>query len=215
MRRHLLTRAKKLETETFRVAEWLHDRAKSLLKPHQDVQSDQTKDTAPAAGAEGVDGHEAPPQQATPHPKPLHRRDVVLFALSPDGSYAGHYTLDQLATERRGKDEASLPSGLVGKILIVDARVGGLSDGVLDSKRGDDFPTADTDKDWSQNAGFRVQLGWPQPKITPANRTIGITRMISFSAQIATAMRQSGLSSSITGAPYSRKMLVLLPGPRS
>jgi CRISPR-associated endonuclease/helicase Cas3 len=147
--------SEKLATETYRVADWLQDRAKALLKPQQDVRGEQTADAVLAAGTDDVDGHEAAMQPATPRVELF--RDVVLFALSPDGSYAARYTLGGLAAERKGKEKEDFVSGFVGKILIVDSRIGGLNDGVLDSKWGDRFPTADTDKEWSEDAGFRVR----------------------------------------------------------
>jgi CRISPR-associated endonuclease/helicase Cas3 len=149
--------SEKLETETYRVADWLQDRAKALLKPQQDVRGEETADTVLPAGTDDVDAREAATQPATPQAKPLHSPDVVLFVLLPDGSYAARYTLGQLAAERKGRAKEDFVSGLVGKILIVDARLGGLNCGVLDSKSGDGFPTADTDKGWREHAGFRVR----------------------------------------------------------
>ena len=149
--------SEKLETETYRVADWLQDRAKALLKPQQDVDGEQTVDAVPPDGTDDVDAREAATQPATPQTKPLHSCDVVLFVLLPDGSYAAHYTLGRLAAERKGKEKENFISGFVGKILIVDARIGGLNNGVLDSKKGDGFPVADTDKGWSEDAGFRVR----------------------------------------------------------
>jgi CRISPR-associated endonuclease/helicase Cas3 len=150
--------SEKLETETYRVADWLQDRAKTLLKPQQDVHGDQTADAVLASGKDDVDGREAAAQPSTPHAKPLHSRDIVLFALSPNGSYATRYTLGRLAAERKGNEKEDFVSGLVGKILIVDARFGGLNSGMLDSKKGGGVPTADTDQGWSEDAGFRVRL---------------------------------------------------------
>ncbi len=147
--------SEKLETETYRVADWLQGRAEALFKPQQDVRGEQPADAVLAA--DEADGREAAAPPATLQAKPLHSLDVVLFVLLPDGSYAARYTLGQLAAERKGKAKEDFVSGLVGKILIVDARLGGLNGGVLDSKSGDGFPTADTDKGWSEHAGFRVR----------------------------------------------------------
>ena len=150
--------SEKLETESYRVADWLQDRAKAVLKPQQDVRGEETADAVLPAGTDDVDVREAATQTATPQVKPLHSPDVVLFVLLPDGSYATRYTLGQLAAERKGKAKEDFVSGLVGKILIVDSRIEGLNDGVLASKGGGGFPTADTDKGWSEDAGFRVRL---------------------------------------------------------
>jgi CRISPR-associated endonuclease/helicase Cas3 len=149
--------SEKLETETYRVADWLQDRAKALLTRQQDVQDEQTVDAVLPTGTDVIDAREDATQPAAPQATPLHSRDVVLFVLLPDGNYAARYTLGQLAAERKGKEKENFISGLVGKILIVDARIGGLNEGVLDSKKGDGFPTADTDKGWSEDAWFRVR----------------------------------------------------------
>ncbi len=154
--------SEKLETETYRVADWLQACAKTVLKPQQDVRAEETADAVLPVGTNDVDVREAATQPATPQAKPLHSRDVVLFVLLPDGSYVTHSTLGWLAAERNGKVKDDFVSGLVGKILFVDARFGGLNDGVLDSRRGSGFPTADTDKSWSEDAGFRVRLATPE-----------------------------------------------------
>lgn len=154
--------SEKLETEAYRVADWLQDRAKALLKPQQDVRGGQTADAVLAAGTDAVEWREDATQPATPQAKPLHGRDVVLFALLPDGSYTARYTLSRLAAERKGEEKEDFVNGFVEKIIIVDARIGGLNDGVLDSKRGDGFPTADTDRGWSEDAGFRVRRAAPE-----------------------------------------------------
>jgi CRISPR-associated endonuclease/helicase Cas3 len=150
--------SEKLETEAYRGADWLQDRAKAVLKPQQDVRGEETADTVLPSGTDDVDAPEAATRPATPQAKPLHSPDVVLFVLLRDGSYAARYTLGQLAAERKGKAKEDFVRGLVGKILIVDSRIGGLNDGVLASKGGGGFPTADTDKGWSEDAGFRVRL---------------------------------------------------------
>lgn len=151
--------SEKLETETLRVADWLQARAKVLLNPKEERgRGEETADAVLPTGTDDVDVREAPTQPATPQVKPWDRRDVILFVLCPDGSYATRCTLGQLAEERKDKKKKEhFVSSLVGKILIVDARFGGLKDGVLDSKRGEGFPTADTDKGWSEDVGFRVR----------------------------------------------------------
>ncbi|HTV30502.1 MAG TPA: type I-U CRISPR-associated helicase/endonuclease Cas3 [Xanthobacteraceae bacterium] len=154
--------SEKLETETYRVVDWLQDRAKALLTLQQDVAGEQTVDAVIPAGTDGVDASEAAMQPAARQAAPLHSRDIVLFVLLPNGDYAARYTLGQLAAERKGKAKEDFVSGLVGKILIVDSRIGGLNDGVLTSKGGGGFPTADTDKGWSEDAGFRVRLAAPE-----------------------------------------------------
>ena len=147
--------SEKLETESYRVADWLQNRARALLKPQQTVHGEQTVDAVPPDGTDDADARELATQLAKPQTKALHGQDVVLLVLLPDGSYAAHYTLSSLAAERKEKED--FVGGFIGKILIVDARVGGLNNGVLDSKRNDVVPTADTYKGWSEDVGFRVR----------------------------------------------------------
>jgi len=149
--------SEKLETEAYRVADWLQDRAKALLKPQQNVRGQQTADTVLSAETDDIDSSKAAARPATPQAKPLHSRDVVLFVFLPDGSYEACYMLGRLAGERKGRENEDFISGLVGKILIVDSRIGGLANGLLDGNSGDGFPTADTDEAWSNDTGFRVR----------------------------------------------------------
>jgi len=120
--------SEKLETETYRVAEWLHNRADTVLQrksPKENVE--------------------------------LQRDDIVLLILSPSAEYERHLTLGDLARDRKGRTKDEFHDTLVAKILVVDARFGGLKDGMLDGKEDNGFPTADTSDDWSKEADFRVR----------------------------------------------------------
>jgi CRISPR-associated endonuclease/helicase Cas3 len=116
--------SEKLETETYRLAQWLHDRATALPD--------------------------------------LQRDTVVLFALSPNGEYERHFTLHELAQDFKGRVKDDLHRKLVGRLLIVDSRFGGLKDGLLETDEPDEgLETADATKDWSRDAGFRVRRATP------------------------------------------------------
>ncbi len=152
-----LHESEKLETETYRVAEWLHGRAADALLrrklPKENVEADNL-DELPADEA---DGSAAPPQPI----RGLRRDDIVALILSSSTEYEGYLTLDKLAQDRKGKAKEELYDKIVGKILIVDARFAGLKGGMLDSKETSDFQTADATDDWSKEVGFRVQRVTP------------------------------------------------------
>jgi CRISPR-associated endonuclease/helicase Cas3 len=113
-----------LETETFRVVEWIAARAES-------VYNEQAK------------------QHTTTDQRHLSEEDVVAFALAPDGGLRESLTLGKLkppedtAAAKKQRDELS--KLLAGATLIVDARLGGLKDGLLDEKQVGSAPTADGD----------------------------------------------------------------------
>jgi CRISPR-associated endonuclease/helicase Cas3 len=146
--------SEKLETETFRVASWLQERADLLLQRRPLKRSTGSADAEESA-ADGADAGEA---ATVPRWKgELQRNDIVVLILSPSAEYERHLTLGDLAQERKGKVK-ELDDALAEKILVVDARFGGLTDGVLKGKGEDGFPTADACDKWSRKTGFRVRL---------------------------------------------------------
>ena len=86
----------------------------------------------------------------------LRRDDIVASILSPSGEYERYLTLGGLAQERKSKAKDEFQDELVGKILVVDARFGGLKDGLLD-EAAMDSPTADGSDEWGKQAGFRMR----------------------------------------------------------
>jgi CRISPR-associated endonuclease/helicase Cas3 len=155
--------SEKLETETHRVVEWLQSRASSLLgreEPASEEQAegeDSDSETLATDDAEtGVAEAHSPASQE----KRLRCNDLVALVLASDGGYATHYSLGVLAQERKGNKKDDFHRGLVGKILVVDARFGGLEDGLLKDKGNERPPTADASDDWSREAGFRVRFSY-------------------------------------------------------
>ncbi len=120
-----------LETETFRVVEWISARADSVRKQRT---------------AQGDAGNE----------RPLRDQDVVAFALDPDGRLGKAFTLAELVAP---EDKEELESRLKGARLVVDARLGGLKDGLLDSHAAIAPRTADDGQTWLGEGvvGFRVR----------------------------------------------------------
>jgi CRISPR-associated endonuclease/helicase Cas3 len=95
----------------------------------------------------------------------LKRGDIAVLILSPGGTFERHGTLGELAQERKGKAKDDFQEALVGKVVVVDARLGGLKDGLLASGSDDIAKVADFFPDggeeearrWSTQAGFRVR----------------------------------------------------------
>jgi len=141
-----------LETETYRVAEWLHHRANVILK--------RKSPDAPALAAKGeaqsVDSESAT-SASLQHVEKLREDDIVALILSPSAEYKDHLTLKDIAEERKGEALQKFLEKLSQKIVVLDARFGGLKDGMLDSESDDLFPTADTDEAWSKEVEFRVR----------------------------------------------------------
>lgn len=119
-----------LEAETFRVADWVFARVKKTGKEQADQNS--------------------PEQEVR-----LCDEDVVAFVLDPDGTLRKTFTLEALKS-LQDKDE--FKNTLGGATLIVDARLGGLKDGLLDDKADDPPPTADGSEWLGEGVvGFRVR----------------------------------------------------------
>jgi CRISPR-associated endonuclease/helicase Cas3 len=123
-----------LETETFRVVEWLAARAESVREQQaeQDVATDAAR---------------------------LGREDVVAFALASDGHLRRSFTVDDLAAPADKNNKKGVEEVLKGGTLIVDARLGGLKDGLLDDTEPALPRTADDGQEWLGEGvvGFRVR----------------------------------------------------------
>jgi len=122
--------SEKLETESWRVSEWLVGRANALLKKDPDVAN------AIVAFALNPDGSLR---------QSIHLRDLV--------------PLDDKKREKARKERLT-GEILPGAVLVVDRRVGGLSaDGLLSPNAGDtSLRTADDGEDWGPDVGFRIHV---------------------------------------------------------
>jgi len=119
--------SEKLETETWRVFDWLGKRAAAAVK--------RDKEWADS---------------------------VVAFALDTDGGLRKSLRATELVPdgnkEREKKRKEVLDQALAGATLIVDSRLGGLSDdGLLNTGADSDgLRTADDGEDWPADVGFRI-----------------------------------------------------------
>lgn len=122
-----------LEIETFHVVEWIAARAESIHK--QRVDSEMATDKLR-----------------------LREQDVVAFVLDPDGSLRKTLSLAELKSPEDKKYKDKFSALLKGATLVVDARLGGLKNGLLDENVPTPPETAD-DNDWLGEGvvGFRVR----------------------------------------------------------
>ncbi len=125
-----------LETETFRVINWLEARAKALLSA-----SNGQAATAPHDGDNGESA-------------PIRRDDVAAVALTPAGDLRELLSLETLALEDDDKQtnkrkKENLGRSLAGVTLVVDARMGGLKEGLLNDTEGDPPRTVDDGAPWT------------------------------------------------------------------
>jgi len=117
-----------LETETFRVVQWLAKRADAMRK-----------------------------QDARANPA-LNEEDIVAFILTSAGDLAGKLRLRDL-DKKQGKAKDAFEKDLQGRTLIVDRRLAGITNGLLDETCNDITRTADDGQDWLDGAvRFRINI---------------------------------------------------------
>ncbi len=123
--------SEELKTQTWRVVDWLMVRTSAMLKARRS--STGSDDRAEVEESGDLDSNEA----ASLSPKPLGVNDIVAFALTSAGDLRKSYRFRDL---NEGKNTKRLEDGLRGELtgatLIVDARLRGLTDGLL-KKTGD------------------------------------------------------------------------------
>ncbi|MGH7716476.1 MAG: hypothetical protein ACREML_10830, partial [Vulcanimicrobiaceae bacterium] len=143
-----------LETETWRVVEWLTKRAAEVLKVK-----------APTA--------------ERPSSIPLKAEDIIAFPLSPAGDCLHRYQLSDLANTADKRLVERLKHDCAGETLIVDARLGGLTNGLLSGESDALPPTADDGGEWLPPAngvpvvGFQIQPPVRAETATATRQTYG------------------------------------------
>jgi CRISPR-associated endonuclease/helicase Cas3 len=123
-----------LETETSHVVKWIAARAKRVLEQQaaQDGGAEETR---------------------------IRKEDVVAFVLGPDGDLQKPLRLADLDPREDKTVKEDLKKVLVGTTLIVDARLAGLRNGLLDETETEPPRTADDGQHWIGEGatGFRVR----------------------------------------------------------
>ena len=136
--------SEELETDTYRVANWLMARASAVLKSgRQKTERDEQAD---------IDETDEPAleEAASPSPQPPAANDIVTFALSPADGVRKNYRLSELAGDADKKLKEQLNRELAGLTLVVDARLGGIVDGLLKEEEKMAPRTADDGGEWLQ-----------------------------------------------------------------
>ena len=132
--------AEMLETETWQVAEWLKKRARKRL----DLPTKGTPEqSSPSDGEAGENGEasiaEAEGSALLP---PLDSESPIAFLLEDNGKFEGALSLTDVADTK----VEELNRRLAGRKLIVDARLNGLEDGLLDPAC--DEPASTIEDNW-------------------------------------------------------------------
>ena len=141
--------SEQLQTETPRVVDWLRARARRL-----------TKDLDKSSGEERNSG--AAPIASSANPSHSSGADVVAplqpdapiaFVLSGGGEFERVLRLSDAGTKLKAKE---MVRQLAGKLIVVDARLCGLTDGLLDARSGEPVPTAEDN--WGDPDASRVEF---------------------------------------------------------
>jgi CRISPR-associated endonuclease/helicase Cas3 len=159
-----------LETETYRVVEWFMKRVEALQdqanRGGADVQglgdlAAQETVVEPEASASESDEPLAEvfdPEVGIEGSAILGQADVIAFVLSAAGDLRKAFRLGDLAAADTKKMKASLESSLANAMLVVDARVGGLHDGLLNEDSFEIPKTADDGSAWTPALKFRLRI---------------------------------------------------------
>lgn len=140
-----------LETESWRVVAWLIERATMLAKQRRAYGAPDAETLTPEEASE-------PAQEGN---APLKSGDVLAFVLSSAGDLRATLKIehDIITVDSKAQDEEDLNRQLAGATLVVDARIGGLTDGLLDKKSDRAPRTADDGGDWIVHWGSSAQSG--------------------------------------------------------
>ena len=166
--------AERLEAETSRVVEWLRKRARKLMQTL--ARAPQGDEPNPDAGG----GSQAREADADDEPQdtlgvdrvaPLRGGVPLAFVLDsagkPDDNDGSDcvLVLGQVASVTAKE----LERRLAGRTLVVDARIGGLTDGLLDAANGNPVPTAEDNwgapEGWDQVVGDAATAGLPAVRV--------------------------------------------------
>ena len=141
--------AERLETETSRVVEWLRKRTRKLAGAPEGAQRHES-DLESAAADHGENSTDIAGADPT---APVHAEAPVAFVLDSGGELEVVLRLKD-ANGLRVKD---LERTLAGRLIVVDARVCGLKDGLLDVRSAESIPTAEDN--WGESGFWDESLG--------------------------------------------------------
>jgi CRISPR-associated endonuclease/helicase Cas3 len=150
-----LHESEKLETETFRVVDWLEKRATEFLELQRRPPGESVGN---GGGALAASEPEEAAGQTVPRTEEIGLDDIVALILTSGGAYSGHLTLGMVTQERKGKTRDEFYDRLVGQTVVADVRFGGLEVGLLSPTSNSLPDTADAGIKWSEESGFRIRL---------------------------------------------------------
>ena len=144
--------AERLDTETWQVVEWLRKRARRLVRAldaaHHDKRDRGNEHDSEVSATDGPDN---PTESARVDLRaPLGRDAPIAFVLDSGGKPddgGGRSDCVLSLREACGQDVKDLERRLAGRLLVVDARMRGLRDGLLDADDGKEVHTAEDN--WS------------------------------------------------------------------
>ena len=146
-----------LETETWRVTEWLTKRVRTVLRSLGDQQADPESDARIADSEMGASGNSVGLFR-------MHENSVVALLLDDTGKLRESFSLKHLLKRLTETPAKSMNHFMAGRRLVVDARLGGIQDdGLLDAACDTPATTLDgsegedMDDGWG-NRTVRVQL---------------------------------------------------------
>lgn len=163
-----------LEAGTVCVADWLFARVEKIGKEHVDHNSSEQENR-------------------------LSDEDVVAVILDTDGTLRKTFTLEALKSVQKKKFEETLG----GAILIVDARLGGLKNGLLDAEAADPPPTAD-DSEWLGEGGGGSVSAAPIPQNARRATRIGVS-------DFALPVKRQEMANQFGGLPWTSGGTMLRP----
>lgn len=166
-----------LETETFRVVEFLQRRAARLLRKRKALTAGESggdvaaveEDEAAAAEERAAGADELEGKSQTPSELLLEADALVGFVLTASGKCVGRLSLRDLVADGDGKQRTIEEKDLAGRTLVLDARFGGLSPaGLLEESAVGPAAAADDESvTWIAADGgqpvvpYRVRVGNP------------------------------------------------------
>ena len=140
--------AERLEAETSRVVEWLRKRARKLMRTLAGAprRHEPNPDLGGGSQAREVDAGDEPQDiLGVDQVAPLRGGAPLAFVLDSAGGPDGNDRSDCVLAlgQVAGVTAKELERRLAGRTLVVDARIGGLTAGLLDATNGNPAPTAE------------------------------------------------------------------------
>ena len=142
--------AELLETETWQVGDWLKKRVRSRLKKLTKGVEGPRNPSDSEAGENG-DASVAEAEGSTLL-APLNPDSPAAFLLDGNGKFEGTLSLEDVA----GMKTEEMNRRLTGRMLVVDARLNGLNDGLLDASH--DKPVLTMEDNWGKPEAWEDSL---------------------------------------------------------